>query len=373
MSRPAGERPFLFVVGARPNFMKAAPVVAALRGRGARCVVVHTGQHFDEAMSRVFFAELGLSEPDENLGLSGGGRTGQLSRMVPALADSMRKFAPRRVVVVGDVNSTLAGALAAASLGTAVAHVEAGLRSFDFTMPEEVNRILTDAIADLLFVTEESGVKNLRASGVPEGRLHLVGNAMIDTLLAHREKARATGIVARLGLEPGAYALATLHRPANVDRKENLARAAGILAEVSRRLPLLLPVHPRTREKIAEFGLAAELARAPGLRLLEPLGYLEFLGLMQEAAVVLTDSGGIQEETTALGVPCLTMRENTERPATVERGTNTLVGLDRGKIIAGVERALSSAEKSPELPELWEGRAGERMARILLEREGAGR
>jgi UDP-N-acetylglucosamine 2-epimerase (non-hydrolysing) len=268
--------------------------------------------------------------------------------------------------VVGDVNSTIACGLVAVKLGAKLVHVEAGLRSFDRTMPEEINRVLTDAISDVLFCTEASGVENLRREGIAPQRIHLVGNVMIDTLLRHRAKAEASGILGDLGVAPRGYAVLTLHRPANVDEPEVLGRVLEALDAIQRDLPLVFPAHPRTREKLAAFGFGPRVGAMRDLRLLDPLGYLDFLKLMAEARLVLTDSGGIQEETTILGVPCLTLRENTERPVTVECGTNRLVGRDPGRILAAWREVRDGAAPRPRVPPLWDGRAAERIAEVLL-------
>lgn len=361
MNEPAALR-VLAVAGARPNFMKVAPLLREL-GRRERFSVflVHTGQHYDEAMSEGFFRDLGIPRPDVNLEVGSGSHATMTAQVLQRIEPVIAEQRPDVVAVVGDVNSTLAAALAAVKLGVPVAHVEAGLRSFDRSMPEEINRLMTDAISEWLFVTEPSGVENLRREGVDARRIHLVGNLMIDTLLAHVEPARALRVPERLGLEPRGYAVLTLHRPSNVDEPGRLARLFGVLEELHAELPVAFPMHPRT-------GAAIERllgGRRPRLRVLEPLGYLDFLGLMADARLVLTDSGGIQEETTVLGVPCLTLRDNTERPVTVTQGTNRLVGSDPDMIRAEVRKVLAAGAPSGRVPDLWDGRAAGRIADVL--------
>jgi len=359
------------VVGARPNFMKMAPLLEALRAYPCvEVVLVHTGQHYDENLSDVFFDELGMKRPDVHLE-AGSGSHGQqaarvLERFEAVLEEAIaagRRF--DRVVVVGDVNSTMAAALAAAKLQIPVAHVEAGLRSFDRSMPEEINRIVTDTLADLLLVSEPSGMVNLRREGHPPEQLHLVGNVMIDTLRRLLPQARRSTILDACGLRPGGYGVITLHRPGNVDQAAALAPILGVLADASRRLPLVFPVHPRTAQRIKQFGLAEELGRAAGLVQLPPLGYLDFLALTSQARLIVTDSGGLQEESTALAVPCLTMRPNTERPITVEQGTSTLVGSDPLMLRGAIEEVLDGRYKQGRCPELWDGRAAPRIAEVL--------
>lgn len=369
-----GERPsmggegtlrVLAVAGARPNFMKVAPLLRELDRRARfRVFLVHTGQHYDEAMSEGFFRDLGIRRPDVNLEVGSGSHAGMTAQVLQRIEPVIAEQRPHVVAVVGDVNSTLAAALAAVKLDVPVAHVEAGLRSFDRSMPEEINRLMTDAISEWLFVTEPSGVEHLRREGVDARRIHLVGNLMIDTLLAHVERARGLGVPRRLGLDARGYAVLTLHRPSNVDEPERLARLFEVLEELHRELPVVFPMHPRT-------GAAIERllgGRAPRLRVLEPLGYLDFLGLMADARLVLTDSGGIQEETTVLGVPCLTLRDNTERPVTVTQGTNRLVGSDPSVIREEVRKVLDGGAPAARVPDLWDGRAAGRIADVL-ERE----
>ena len=347
------------VAGARPNYMKIKPVLDSLESRGADVVLVHTGQHYDAAMNDVFFTELGIRRPDHLLSVGSGTHATQTGRVMAAFEPLVEVLRPDIVVVVGDVNSTLACALVAAKSGSLVAHVEAGLRSRDWSMPEEVNRVVTDRISDYLLAPSEDGADNLRAEGYREDQIHVVGNVMADTLLANLGRARASGVRAELGLSPSGYGVVTLHRPANVDDPVTLAGLILALNTLADRLPLVLPVHPRTRDALAAAGLH------PDLRLLPPAGYLDFVALQADAALVLTDSGGVQEETTMLGVPCLTLRDNTERPITVTEGTNQVVGRDPETI---VRHALAVLADPPiaRRPALWDGRAGERIAEVLL-------
>jgi UDP-N-acetylglucosamine 2-epimerase (non-hydrolysing) len=343
------------VVGARPNFMKMAPVVMELKRRAIPQKLVHTGQHYDRAMSKVFFEELGMPEPDVYLGVGSGTHAQQTARVLIAIEEDCARSKPAVVVVAGDVNSTVAGALAASKLGIPVAHVEAGLRSFDRTMPEELNRVVTDHLSDLLFTTEESGNRNLRSEGIGNDKIRFVGNCMVDSLRLHQQQALKKKPWDNLGLDANDYALLTLHRPSNVDGEPRLAELLGLASRITERLPVLFPVHPRTRDKIAKRRLPAML------RLLEPLPYIEFLGLMARAKFVLTDSGGIQEETTALQIPCLTLRRNTERPSTVQLGTNELVGDDLDGAEQMIERIVRGEWKKGVVPPLWDGRAAPRL------------
>ncbi|NLE61888.1 MAG: UDP-N-acetylglucosamine 2-epimerase (non-hydrolyzing), partial [Planctomycetes bacterium] len=323
------------ICGARPNFMKIAPLMRAYRQHpGIEAMIVHTGQHYDEKMSDLFFRELEIPEPDINLEVGSGSHAAQTAEIMKRFEPVVIEQRPDWVVVVGDVNSTIACALVAKKLGVRVAHVEAGLRSFDRTMPEEINRLLTDAISDLLFVSERSGIENLRREGVEGDKVHFVGNVMIDTLRSNLEKAERSSILSDLGLEPGRYNVVTLHRPSNVDNADSLGRIAEFLDVAQQDLPTVFPMHPRTRNNLQKLGLADRFTAMKQLRIVEPVGYLDFLKLMGRAAVVLTDSGGIQEETTILGVWCLTLRDNTERPATITNGTNRLVGNAPAKVIA---------------------------------------
>jgi len=360
------------VAGARPNFMKVAPVLRALEASasGLRARLVHTGQHYDDGMSGVFFRDLGIREPDLSLGVGSGTHGQQTARILAAYEEHLQAAAtpPSAVVVVGDVNSTMACTLAAVKLGIPVAHVEAGLRSFDRSMPEEVNRVVTDALADLLLVSEPAGEENLRREGVAEGRIRYVGNVMIDTLVRELEAARALDAGARLGLSPSGYAYVTLHRPSNVDRPGQLQRVVDALRALGERLPVVFPVHPRTRERLRSSGLFSSLSEAPGLRLLEPLGYRESLGIMAGARLVLTDSGGVQEETSYLGIPCLTLRPNTERPVTERLGTNTVIGEDTEKVLPLVETVLGGRYKTGQAIPGWDGHAARRIVEALGER-----
>jgi UDP-N-acetylglucosamine 2-epimerase (non-hydrolysing) len=329
--------------------------------------LVHTGQHYDAALSDVFFRDLGLPEPDAHLNVGSGAHGEQTARTLRAFLADLRSLAapPAGIVVVGDVNSTLACTVAGRVCGIPVAHVEAGLRSRDRTMPEEVNRLAVDALADLLLVSEPAGVENLREERVPEERVHLVGNCMIDSLVAALPAARASGARARLAPGGGRYLLATLHRPANVDTLERLSALLEFLGAAAQRLPLVFPVHPRTAASLDRHGLRARLDSLPGLRPVPPAAYLEMVDLMEGAAAIVTDSGGIQEETTFLGVPCLTLRENTERPITVEKGTNTLHGSDTRSALARLDEVLRTPRQPAPRIDLWDGAAGERVAEVL--------
>lgn len=361
----------LNVVGARPNFMKVAPIVAAMKGRRQDFLplVVHTGQHYDFLMSDVFFRDLELPEPDVYLGVGSASHALQTAAVMERFEPLLLAEKPDWVLVVGDVNSTLACALVCAKLGVKVAHVEAGLRSRDRTMPEEINRLLTDQIADLLFTPSRDADANLRAEGIGEERIRFVGNIMIDSLFKHLDRAKLSTVRADLGLTNSEYAILTLHRPSNVDNRETFERILSGLEKISSRLNVIFPAHPRTRKTIADFGLTERIEQAKGLRLIEPLGYLDFLQLFQGARLVITDSGGIQEETTVLGIPCLTLRENTERPITVEMGTNTIVGTDTAKITSAAFVALDSARDGRErtVPPLWDGHTAERILDALLD------
>jgi len=348
------------VVGARPNFMKAAPVIRALGARGVAQTVIHTGQHYDAAMSDVFFRDLGLPEPDLNLGVGSGSQASQTAALMVALEQAFAEVRPALAVVYGDVNSTIAAALVASKTGLPIAHVEAGLRSFDDTMPEEINRRVTDLLSDFLFVTSPEGVDNLLATGAPRDRVHLVGNPMIDTLLANLSRFEPDRMRRELDLAAGPYAVATLHRPANVDSPAAARRIVGTLNGLAELVPLVLPLHPRGRPTLAAAGLAA----SDRLRIVEPLGYLDFISLVRGAVLVMTDSGGIQEETTILGVPCLTVRPNTERPITITHGTNRLVTPE--EVVPLARHVLADGIAVPaEGPPLWDGHAGERIATVI--------
>jgi UDP-N-acetylglucosamine 2-epimerase (non-hydrolysing) len=367
----------LSVIGARPNFMKIAPIVHELKSV-PDCVhyLVHSGQHYDDRLSGNFFADLNLPTPDVNLEVGSGSHAVQTAEIMKRIEPVLLEYRPHIVLVVGDVNSTIAAALTAAKLGIPVAHIEAGLRSFDTAMPEEINRKLTDAISTLLFVTEQSGVDNLRNEGIPEERIFFVGNVMIDCLLQHRELAAKSPILDRLGLRENEscrpYAVLTLHRPSNVDNPDTLRGILSAVSALAAELPVLFPLHPRTKKNIegsecARY-LTSDAGRKSGIVALDPLGYLEFLSLMDHAQIVLTDSGGVQEETTILGVPCLTLRENTERPATVEHGSNQVVGTEPQRILSAARAVLHQPRRQYSRPPLWDGQAARRIVAILRER-----
>lgn len=358
------------VVGARPNFMKVAPIVEAMRRRAGEFapLVVHTGQHYDAQMSDAFFRDLGLPAPDVHLGVGSGTHAEQTALVMQGFEPIVVRERPDWVLVVGDVNSTLACALVCAKLGVKVAHVEAGLRSRDRTMPEEINRLVTDQVSDLLLTPSPDADENLLAENIPPSRIRFVGNVMIDSLYAQLERANQSHIREELGVRGTDYAVVTLHRPSNVDESAPLERILSALERIGERLPVIFPAHPRTRRKLEEFNLMERIeARAPRLRLIEPLGYLDFLRLYSGAKLVLTDSGGIQEETTALSIPCLTLRENTERPITITHGTNRLVGTDTEAITAAAFDALTHPRES--VPPLWDGQAADRILNALLEKQ----
>lgn len=354
------------VCGARPNFMKIAPLMRAFAQRPeiSPCLV-HTGQHYDEVMSKAFFDDLGIPRPDINLEVGSASHAAQTAAIMQRFEPVVLEQQPNAVLVVGDVNSTIACGLVAAKLEVPLIHVEAGLRSFDRTMPEEINRVLTDVLSELLFVTEPSGVTNLHKEGIDPARIHVVGNVMIDTLLHHRAMAEESDALERFRLTPKAFGVLTMHRPSNVDDPRVLGGICDALEEIQQLLPLVFPVHPRTRGNLERTGLLGRLDQMPQMRLVEPLGYLDFLKLMSNAAVVLTDSGGIQEETTVLGVPCLTLRANTERPITVEQGTNQVVGMKPADILAAFRR-IQAGQIQPRIPDLWDGRAAERIADVIV-------
>ena len=357
----------LCVCGARPNFMKIAPIVDALsRVDGAVTEIVHTGQHYDDRMSAWFFGELGIPEPDLNLEVGSGSHAVQTAEIMKRFEPVCVERRPDWVVVVGDVNSTIACALVATKLGIKVAHVEAGLRSFDRTMPEEINRLLTDAISDMLLVSEPSGMSNLEREGVAKEKIHFVGNVMIDTLLRMRDRANQSDVLSRLELEPKNYAAMTLHRPSNVDDPAVFGSILSAIETIAADMPVVFPIHPRSRARLQSTGLADRAEAIAKLQLVDPLGYLDFLKLMSDAAVVLTDSGGIQEETTILNVPCLTLRHNTERPITVSHGTNRLTGTDAHAIVAAYRAVRAAPPTMGKPPELWDGRAAERIAECLM-------
>lgn len=373
MSRADRPARVLCIVGARPNFMKIAPIMRAFAARPAvfTPLLLHTGQHYDRTMKGTIFDQLGIPVPDVDLGVGSGTHAVQTAEIMRRFEPELERLEPAAVIVVGDVNSTIACSLVAVKRGVPVVHVEAGLRSFDRSMPEEINRVLTDQIADLLFTTEPDGARNLEREGIDDSRVHFVGNVMIDTLLYNRERAEVPARVLAalpqvevfLGSATG-YGLVTLHRPSNVDDPATLRDLLGALRRIADAVPLVFPVHPRTRGRIDAFGLAG-LVDTPRIALLEPLGYLQLLGLMAQARLVLTDSGGLQEETTALGVPCVTLRENTERPVTVDCGTNTVVGVDPARILAAASDILETGGKRGRVPDLWDGRAAERIADVM--------
>jgi UDP-N-acetylglucosamine 2-epimerase (non-hydrolysing) len=367
----------LSVVGARPNFMKIAPIIPQLKTIPdcAHCLV-HTGQHYDNQLSANFFADLNLPVPDVNLGVGSASHATQTAEIMKRIEPVLLEYQPRMVLVVGDVNSTIAAALTAVKLGLNVAHIEAGLRSFDITMPEEINRKLTDAISTLLFVTEQSGVDNLQHEGIPPQKIFLVGNVMIDCLLQHRELAARSSLLDQLSVRQNGrcrpYGVITLHRPSNVDNPGTLRGILSAIRALSAELPVFFPMHPRTRMNIEKFDCAQYLTNETGKRTgivpLDSLGYLDFLSLTGHARLVLTDSGGVQEETTILGVPCLTLRENTERPATVEHGSNQIVGIDSERILAAARSVLRQPPRQFPRPPLWDGHAAQRIVAILRER-----
>lgn len=359
------------IVGARPNFMKIAPIMEEYKKHpDIEPMLVHTGQHYDRAMSELFFEELGIPKPDINLGVGSGSHAVQTAEIMKAIELVLIEHKPDLMVVVGDVNSTIACGMVAVKLGVRLAHVEAGLRSFDRSMPEEINRLLTDSISDLLFCSEQSGVDNLRNEGVPDDKIHLVGNVMIDTLLHNLEKAQGSKILDDLQsqgtINGTSFAVLTLHRPSNVDDPAVLGSILDALEIIQKDLPILFPVHPRTRKNFATTGLMERVNGMCGLHLIEPLGYLAFLRLLSSARLVLTDSGGIQEETTALRIPCLTLRENTERPVTNQIGSNQLVGTDPHKIMEGYRRVCRGDIAAARVPDFWDGRAAERTVEVLI-------
>jgi UDP-N-acetylglucosamine 2-epimerase (non-hydrolysing) len=359
----------VLIAGARPNFMKVAPVYAEMKRRGEEFepLIVHTGQHYDAAMSDAFFDDLGLPKPDIHLGVGSGSHAVQTAKIMTEFEPVVLEQKPDWVLVVGDVNSTIACALVCSKLGVKVAHVEAGLRSGDRTMPEEINRILTDAISDILFTTSQDADENLKREGVAADKIHFVGNVMIDSLFEHLKLAEKSAVRKDLGVDDREYAVLTLHRPSNVDDKAVFKGILDALLSISRKMPIIFPVHPRTRAKIDEFGFAERIKNSQ-IKLIEPLGYLDFMYLYSGARLVLTDSGGLQEETTVLGIPCLTLRHNTERPITIEMGTNILVGTDPAKIEQAAIDSLSVARSTDtKIPPLWDGRAAVRICDVLSE------
>lgn len=358
----------LLIAGARPNFMKVAPIYAEMKRRLAEFSpkIVHTGQHYDASMSDAFFDDLGMPKPDIHLGAGSASHAVQTAKIMTEFEPIVLSEKPDWVLVVGDVNSTIACALVCAKLGVKVAHVEAGLRSRDRSMPEEINRILTDSISDLLFTTSQDADENLKNEGISSDKIRFVGNVMIDSLLEHLKLAERSTIRENLNLNNRDYAVLTLHRPSNVDDRQTFSGILDALLNISEKLPIIFPAHPRTKAKIEEFGFAERIINS-NLRLIEPLGYLDFMQLYSGAKLVLTDSGGLQEESTVLGIPCLTLRHNTERPITIELGTNVLVGTDPEKIKFAAENALSKHQNSnPQIPPLWDGKAAKRICDALL-------
>lgn len=357
----------MVVAGARPNFMKIGPLMKELRQYPDQfeSVLLHTGQHYDYQMSEVFFQELGIPKPDIFLGVKAGSHAVQTAEIMVEFEKVALEHKPDLLVVVGDVTSTIACTLVASKLGIKVAHVEAGLRSFDRSMPEEINRLVTDALSDFLFVSEESGLENLKKEGVPDKKVFYAGNIMIDTLVANLPKVDKSGIIEKHVLKKGGYAVATVHRPSNVDSKEALAEIVDIFSMITQKMPLVYPIHPRTRKNLENFGLMDKFGHMRNLVLTEPLGYIDFVKLVKESKFVLTDSGGIQEETTVLRVPCITMRENTERPSTIEEGTNELVGRSRRKIEILVNKIVKNQWKKGKIPKHWDGKTAQRIVQVL--------
>jgi len=356
------------VCGARPNFMKIAPIMRAFNESGKfETLLVHTGQHYDEKMSKSFFDELEIPKPDINLEVGSGSHAVQTAEVMKSFEPVVVDFEPDYVLVVGDVNSTIACGLVAVKLGVKLIHVEAGLRSFDRTMPEEINRVLTDSISDLLFITEQSGIDNLKKEGVSDGKVHFVGNVMIDTMLANKAKAEKSEILEKLALTEKGYAVITLHRPSNVDDMVNLEKIISAFEVIEKDLKLVFPMHPRTRNNIKGTEIGKRVEAMSNLILLDPVGYLDFLKLTSNAALVMTDSGGIQEETTILQVPCMTLRENTERPVTLTQGTNRLIHIDTDDILNNYNeiKAADFASKG-DIPQFWDGKAAERIADVII-------
>jgi len=355
------------VCGARPNFMKIAPIMKAFNESGNfETLLVHTGQHYDKKMSHLFFDELNIPKPDINLEVGSGSHAVQTSEVMKRFEPVVQDFAPDYVLVVGDVNSTIACGLVAVKLGVELIHVEAGLRSFDRAMPEEINRVLTDRISDLLFVTEQSGIDNLKNEGTDDSSVHFVGNVMIDTLLANKDKADMSAILGDMGLAKKDYAVVTLHRPSNVDDMEKFDEIITAFEDIEKDMKLVFPIHPRTRNNIKGTDLGKRVEAMENLILLEPVGYLDFLCLTSNAALVMTDSGGIQEETTILGVACMTLRENTERPVTITEGTNCLVNITTGDILKHYnELKAAGFDAKGKIPKFWDGKAAERIASVI--------
>lgn len=354
------------VVGARPNFMKIAPIQRAMKNSDKiHPLLVHTGQHYDEKMSELFFTDLELPEPDVYLNVGSGSHATQTAKIMIEFEKVLEKEKPDLILVVGDVNSTAACSLVASKMGVKIGHVEAGLRSFDRTMPEEINRIVTDTLSDYLFVTEQSGLDNLRNEGIPDSKVFFTGHVMIDSLIFFLEKAKQSDILDKMHLNGTPYVLVTLHRPSNVDVKENLEKLLNAFEIVGKNLKIIFPIHPRTKKMIGAFALDKKVEYNKNLILTDPIGYLDFMKLMQNSTLCLTDSGGIQEETTYLGIPCITMRENTERPVTVDIVTNVIVGSNTKLIVSEVEKILQGKQKIGKIPELWDGKAAERIVEVL--------
>jgi UDP-N-acetylglucosamine 2-epimerase (non-hydrolysing) len=356
------------VVGARPNFMKVAPIYREfLKFKNeVTHIIVHTGQHYDEKMSKVFFDDLELPKPDIYLGVGSSSHSVQTAKIMVEFEKIILEEKPDLVLVVGDVNSTMACSIVASKMLIPLVHVEAGLRSFDNTMPEEINRKVTDVLADLLFITEKSGIENLKNEGINSDKVHFVGNVMIDSLVQYREKSKKSLLLSELGLKENQYILVTLHRPSNVDQKENLEKILTIFEGFTSNLPIIFPIHPRTQKNISTLGLGDRFSNLQNVKIVDPVGYLDFINIMANAKLILTDSGGIQEETSYLGIPCITMRDNTERPITVEVGSNYLIGLNVQEVIKTGNEILSGIMKSHRIPDLWDGKAAERIVKILI-------
>ena len=356
----------LNIVGARPNFMKIAPIQREMEKNSAlEPLIIHTGQHYDEKMSKLFFDDLELPRPARYLKVGSATHAQQTAKIMVEFEKVVDEEKPDLVLVVGDVNSTAACSMVAAKMGVKIAHVEAGLRSFDRTMPEEINRMVTDTLSDYLFVTEQSGLDNLRKEGVPDEKVFFTGNVMIDSLVYFLDKAKNSNIIDQLNLNGNEYALVTLHRPSNVDVKENFEKLLNAFSEIENDLKIVFPIHPRSRKMLTNFGLDDRISAMQNLVLLDPIGYLDFMKLMHDAKLVLTDSGGIQEETTYLGIPCITLRENTERPVTIDVGTNVLVGSDTELVVSEAKKIISGQSKKGQVPDLWDGKAAERIVSII--------
>lgn len=361
--------PIILVVGARPNFMKIAPIQKELDLRGIPNILLHTGQHYDDNMSKVFFDDLKMKKPDIYLGIGSGSHATQTAKVMVEFEQVCSQYNPSMVVVVGDVNSTLACSLVSAKLNIKCAHVEAGLRSFDREMPEEINRIVTDSICDILLTPSEDGDENLMKEGVNESKIHMVGNVMIDSLLNNLDVAKNLDVLTKYGISKD-YVLVTLHRPSNVDNESVFSDIISALEELSGNVEFVFPMHPRTKKMAEKFQLYGRIESISGMKITEPAGYLEFISLMSKSKLVLTDSGGLQEETTALGIPCLTIRENTERPVTITQGTNQLVGTDRERIVQSGKEALQGQGKAGQIPKFWDGKTSARIVDVLLETIG---